>query len=160
MVVSSIGMGVSMSCLALNLFLLEMEREQDGAEDRSRSAVLRGAPLVEIVAYMLSNGIGVGTVPWLLLGELCPARVKGVASGITVFVAFSTIFCLVKVFPAMLSTMGAPATYGTFAGVCFLTTAFAKVVIPETRGRTLQEVEDLFKKDKSKRDPSLPVKTT
>lgn len=81
MVVSSIGMGVSMSCLALNLFLLEMEREQDGAEDRSRSAVLRGAPLVEIVAYMLSNGIGVGTVPWLLLGELCPARVKGVASG-------------------------------------------------------------------------------
>ena len=37
--------------------------------------------MVEIVAYMLSNGVGVGTVPWLLLGELCPARVKGVASG-------------------------------------------------------------------------------
>ena len=52
----------------------------EGEEPRPGS-VLSGAPLVEIVAYMLSNGIGVGTVPWLLLGELCPAKVKGVASG-------------------------------------------------------------------------------
>ena len=80
-------------------------------------------------------------------------------TGITVFVAFSTIFCLVKVFPAMLSTMGAPATYGTFAGLCFVTTAFAKVAIPETRGKTLQEVEDLFKKTKTREDPSSPFKT-
>ena len=82
MVASSIGKGISMSCLALNVYLLETKQAQDGegAEDQFRS-VLVGAPLVEIIAYMLSNGVGVGTVPWLLLGELCPARVKGVASG-------------------------------------------------------------------------------
>ena len=80
MVASSIGKGISMSCLALNVYLLETKQAQDGAEDQFRS-VLVGAPLVEIIAYMLSNGAGVGTVPWLLLGELCPARVKGVASG-------------------------------------------------------------------------------
>ena len=82
MVVSSVGMGVSMSCLALNVFLLEAERERDdGADEVRPRSMLSGAPLLEIVAYMLSNGVGVGTVPWLLLGELCPARVKGVASG-------------------------------------------------------------------------------
>ena len=75
MVASSIGKGISMSCLALNVYLLETKQA-----DQFRS-VLVGAPLVEIIAYMLSNGVGVGTVPWLLLGELCPARVKGVASG-------------------------------------------------------------------------------
>ena len=82
MVASSIGMGISMTCLALNVYLLETKQAQDGegGEDQFRS-VLVGAPLVEIIAYMLSNGVGVGTVPWLLLGELCPARVKGVASG-------------------------------------------------------------------------------
>ena len=80
MVASSIGKGISMSCLALNVYLLETKQAQDGGEDQFRS-VLVGAPLVEIIAYMLSNGVGVGTVPWLLLGELCPARVKGVASG-------------------------------------------------------------------------------
>ena len=70
---SSIGMGVSMSFLALNVYLLDQEDQ--------KGAVLSKAPLFEIVAYMLSNGVGMGTVPWLLLGELCPARVKGVASG-------------------------------------------------------------------------------
>ena len=48
--------------------------------------------------------------------------------------------------------MGAPATWGAFAGVCFATTAFAGVAIPETRGRTLQEVEDLFKRNKSREE--------
>ena len=84
MVVSSIGMGGAMSCLALNMFLLERERGgggQTGSDEPPPRSLLSGAPLVEIVAYMLSNGIGVGTVPWLLLGELCPAKVKGVASG-------------------------------------------------------------------------------
>ena len=83
MVASSIGKGISMSCLALNVYLLETKQAQaqdGGGEDQFRS-VLVGAPLVEIIAYMLSNGVGVGTVPWLLLGELCPARVKGVTSG-------------------------------------------------------------------------------
>ena len=81
MVASSIGMGISMSCLALNVYLLETKQAQDGGGEDEFRSVLVGAPLVEIVAYMLSNGVGVGTVPWLLLGELCPARVKGVASG-------------------------------------------------------------------------------
>ena len=34
-------------------------------------------PPLLIVIYMLCYGIGVGTVPWLLLGELCPTKVKG-----------------------------------------------------------------------------------
>lgn len=37
--------------------------------------VLSILPLFEIVAYMMAFGIGVGTVPWLLLGELCPVQV-------------------------------------------------------------------------------------
>jgi hypothetical protein len=37
--------------------------------------ILSILPMVEIVAYMLAFGVGVGTVPWLLLGELCPVQV-------------------------------------------------------------------------------------
>ena len=38
--------------------------------------VLQGAIVILIVIYMLGFGAGVGTVPWLLLGELCPSEVK------------------------------------------------------------------------------------
>ena len=62
-------------------------------------------------------GAGVGTVPWLLLGELCPSKVKGIASGVTVSVAFVMIFAVVKIFPYGLEYLSPAGTYGFFAGV-------------------------------------------
>ena len=62
-------------------------------------------------------GAGVGTIPWLLLGELCPSKVKSLASGITVAVAFVTIFLVVKAFPYGLEYLGPPATYAFFSVV-------------------------------------------
>ena len=61
-------------------------------------------------------GAGVGTVPWLLLGELCPSKVKGIASGVTVSVAFVMIFAVVKIFPYGLEYLSPAGTYGFFAG--------------------------------------------
>ena len=62
-------------------------------------------------------GAGVGTIPWLLLGELCPSKVKGIASGVTVSVAFVMIFAVVKIFPYGLEYLSPAGTYGFFAGV-------------------------------------------
>jgi hypothetical protein len=51
--------------------------EDEGWKERTRSMklVLDLYPATAVVLYMLSFGIGVGTVPWLLLGELCPSKV-------------------------------------------------------------------------------------
>ena len=64
-------------------------------------------------------GAGVGTIPWLLLGELCPSKVKGVASGVTVAVAFICIFAAVKLFPLGLKYLTPSGTYAFFALVSF-----------------------------------------
>ena len=60
-------------------------------------------------------GAGVGTIPWLLLGELCPSKVKGVASGVTVAVAFICIFAVVKLFPFGLKYLTPSGMYAFFA---------------------------------------------
>ena len=62
-------------------------------------------------------GAGVGTIPWLLLGELCPSKVKGVASGVTVSIAFVCIFAVVKLFPFGLHFLTPSGTYAFFAVV-------------------------------------------
>ena len=79
-------------------------------------------------------GAGVGTVPWLLLGELCPSKVKGIASGVTVSVAFVMIFAVVKIFPYGLEYLSPAGTYGFFAGVrmllhFILTTSYNSAVL-------------------------------
>ena len=97
MVASSTAMALAMLCLAANVLYLEaartqrketppppLSREEDEGESEQPPTYLlwlETLPVVEIVAYMLAFGLGVGTVPWLLLGELCPAKVKGLASG-------------------------------------------------------------------------------
>ena len=72
-------------------------------------------PALSVILYILVFGAGVGTIPWLLLGELCPSKVKGVASGVTVAVAFICIFAVVKFFPFGLKYLTPSGTYAFFA---------------------------------------------
>ena len=90
-------------------------------------------PLIEIVLYILFFGLGVGTVPWLLLGELSPVKVKGITSGVVACAAFGTVFVLVKLFPLMLQVLGQHGTYFMFAMVCVAMAFFTQVFVPETR---------------------------
>ena len=115
------------------------------------NSLLRLLPVVEVVFYMLSYGLGVGTIPWLLLGELCPARVKGVSSGLAVFVAYLTIFLVVKLFPWLTAAAGRAVTYWIFAVVCALTGLFTVGCLPETKGKSLGEIQDMFA-DKKERE--------
>lgn len=104
-------------------------------------------PIVAVILYMLSFGLGVATVPWLLLGELCPSKVKGVASGITVFVAFLTIFGVVKSFPFCLAYLGPHGTYGVYSAVCLVMAVYTWAYVPETRGKSLAQLQTLFGKE-------------
>ena len=99
----------------------------------------------------------------MLLGELCPSKVKGVASGVTVSVAFVCIFAVVKLFPFGLQYLTPSGTYAFFAVVieikrlnCVPTitdvqsevslamAVFTVFCVPETRGKTLQEIQTMF----------------
>eukprot|EP00095_Tigriopus_kingsejongensis_P012514 maker-scaffold455_size166772-snap-gene-0.29 protein:Tk12514 transcript:maker-scaffold455_size166772-snap-gene-0.29-mRNA-1 annotation:"hypothetical protein BRAFLDRAFT_82927" len=102
----------------------ETDEGQLEEEISSMEQLLRLLPVVEIVFYMLAFGIGVGTVPWLLLGELCPPSIKGLTSGFTMFVAFGTIFAVVKLYPELVLSLGKPCTYWVFGVICILTALF------------------------------------
>ena len=148
MFVSAVLMAVFMSVLSLNLVLADGVSMTAASSSSSSNgvwpAVLRFLPALEVVGYMLAFGSGVGTVPWLMLGELCPASVKGATAGITVFVAYLTIFAVVKIFPLMVDGMGTAATYGVFAVVCAANAVFTALCVPQTRGKSLAQIEALF----------------
>ena len=91
---------------------------EDSEDSESRAMLLTVFdvwPALSVILYILVFGAGVGTIPWLLLGELCPSKVKGVASGLTVAVAFICIFAVVKLFPFGLKYLTPSGTYAFFA---------------------------------------------
>lgn len=84
-----------------------------------------------------------------MLPEMFPMRVRGLTAGITVCLAYFMSFIVIKLYPSMLTWMGNGFIFLFYAAVSLLGTVFVHFILPETKGKTLQEIENLFKDKKS-----------
>lgn len=102
-------------------------------------------PIVSVMVYAAVFKYGLGVVPIILLGELFPTSVK--AMGMTIsdctYVVFGTIS--VYLYKALASAYGIHVPFYLFAGSCLFTALFCYFVIPETKGRTLDEIQYILK---------------
>src|SRR6478609_210099 len=126
--------GVACSQLVLALsFLLP--------ESTFRSYRILGAMLL-FVAFV--QGF-IGTLVWLLLSEIFPMAIRGFAMGIAVFVLWFVNALISFVFPILVEAAGATVTFGLFVIINLVSIFFVFKFVPETRGRTLEELEDDFR---------------
>jgi major inositol transporter-like SP family MFS transporter len=110
-------------------------------ESSFRSYLILAAML--IVVFFVQTFIG--TLVWLLLSEIFPMTIRGFAMGIAVFVLWTVNAAISFVFPPLVQALGATLTFGLFALVNVGSIVFVKIFAPETRGRTLEELEDDFR---------------
>jgi major inositol transporter-like SP family MFS transporter len=87
----------------------------------------------------------IGTLVWLLLSEIFPMTIRGFAMGIAVFVLWTVNAAISFAFPPLVATLGASLTFGLFALVNVGSFVFVMKFAPETRGRSLEELEDDFR---------------
>ncbi|KAG5311729.1 TRET1 protein, partial [Acromyrmex insinuator] len=99
-------------------------------------------PLTSLTLFMISFSVGMGPIPWMLMGELFPAETKAVASGIAVMLNWFLVFLVTKTFPAMNEGLGADVTFWIFATIMALGTVFTYFYVPETKGKTSQEIQE------------------
>ncbi len=97
--------------------------------------------LVGILGFVASFAISLGPVMWVLFSELFPIKVRGLAISLAGFVNSGVSFLVQFIFPWELATFGSSTTfliYGLFAAAGFI---FVLVVVPETKGKSLEELE-------------------
>ncbi len=87
----------------------------------------------------------IGTLVWLLLSEIFPMAIRGFAMGIAVFFLWCVNAAISFVFPILVAAAGPTATFAIFAVINVCSILFVKKFVPETRGRTLEELEDDFR---------------
>jgi SP family facilitated glucose transporter-like MFS transporter 8 len=87
-----------------------------------------------------------GPIPWVLMGELFPTETKALASGIAVLLNWFLVFLVTKTFPAMNKELGADITFWIFAAIMAIATAFTYFLVPETKGKSLQEIQEELRK--------------
>lgn len=86
----------------------------------------------------------IGPVTWLLLSEIFPLKIRGFAIGFSGFVLWSTNFLIGLIFPSLVAYIGVAVTFLIFAGCTTVSMVFVARYIPETRNRTLEEIENHF----------------
>jgi len=82
----------------------------------------------------------------VILPEIFPNRVRGRAMSITVFAVWATNALIAFFFPWFVNTFGMHIGFFTFSGICLIATIFFWKLIPETKGRSLEEIEKLAQK--------------
>jgi len=94
--------------------------------------------------------LGMLQLPWIMTSELFPLRVRSVAVGVVSALAHLLIFASVKTFPGLLQTVGLPATLTMFSIASLAGALFAHFVLPETKDKTLVQIESEFATPKRK----------
>ncbi|XP_065205788.1 facilitated trehalose transporter Tret1-like [Planococcus citri] len=108
--------------------------------------------IVALCTYVISCGIGVLPISFTIAGELFPNEVRGVLNGVYGAVAYLYWSFLYKITPWFLAEFGASGVMWTFSVSALLTALFSVFVLPETKGKTLNEVQEEYFKKKSKNE--------
>lgn len=103
-------------------------------------------PLVLLVLYICCISIGVVPLPWCMIGELFPLSVRGMGSGISASFNFLIFFVVVQTGPAFFTNIGAEGAFLIYGTVAFAGTFYLYFCLPETKNRTLQQIENGFRK--------------
>jgi MFS family permease len=115
-----------------------------------------------ILAYLLQNqfpasavsvfvllaismyAISIAPVTWVLISEIFPNKIRGAASTVAIVSLWGAYFILVFTFPVLAEKLGTFGPFYLYAGICLLGFLFIKSRVRETKGQTLEELEDNF----------------
>ena len=101
-------------------------------------------PLTSIVLFTVAYSMGMGPLPWLLNAELFAKEAKAPCSSICASFNWVCSFLVVKFSPNLETMIGASGSYLTFAALAAAGTFFIGVVVPETKGKTEEQIQREF----------------
>ncbi len=129
---------LSTAGMALSLFMLYSAYSGRAAGNFNERAVLWW-----ILAYVSTFSIAMGPIVWVLISELFPNRVRGRCAGIAVFFMWSASLAISQFFPFLLKRID-HGVFLIFGVLCVISVVYILLFVPETKGKTLDEIEHLW----------------
>lgn len=102
---------------------------------------LKWVAVGSLVTYIICFAFSLGPIAWLLISEVFPLKIRGVAMSICTLANFAFNFFVVGSFPILLNRLGGDLTFWGFAVVSFLCIVFVYYCVPETKGISLEKIE-------------------
>ncbi|MDE5054379.1 sugar porter family MFS transporter [Niallia taxi] len=127
MLIGNIGMSIALGILGISTWLFQ-----------APSWLLLGCLCLFMVAYSASWGM----VVWVVLGEIFPLKIRGTAIGFASTSLWLANIVVSLSFPVLLSSLGSSILFLLYAAIGILAFLFVYKFVPETKGKTLEEIEE------------------
>lgn len=101
--------------------------------------------LLGMLLFLCAQQGALAPVMWLIVSEIFPMKVRGMCAGFAVFTLWCTNFSVALIFPTLLSFTGISGTYIIFAIIATIGSLFMLRFVPETKGRSLEQIEHYLK---------------
>lgn len=134
-IVSSLGAAVAHAVLGYFFHLVRTQQD---------TSSLSALPVASLVFFIVVYCLGLGSVPWALLGEVFVADVKAASSSLCASFYWAVGFLVTLFFNALMDHLGSDATFWGLAACCVLAATFALALMPNTKGKSLQEIQDIL----------------
>ncbi|CAH1171153.1 unnamed protein product [Phaedon cochleariae] len=136
LMLSGIGMGLSHGVMACFFHL-----KDDQMIDISG---VGWVPIVSLVVFIVTYCLGFGSLPWAVMGELFPVNIKSAASAVTASGGCLLGFIVTRYFGNLTDMIGRSGTFGVFTICCFIASLLVYKLLPETTGKSFQEIQDIL----------------
>lgn len=94
-----------------------------------------------VLAFIATYATTLAPVTWVLISEIFPTRIRGIAVSVATCALWMACFALAYGFPVIIESLEAPQTFFLFSGICLLYFFILLKYVPETKGKTLEEFE-------------------
>lgn len=99
------------------------------------------AVLVLVVLAIACYAMTLGPIVWVVISEIFPNKIRGMAMAVATFSLWTGCFVLTYTFPLLNDGLGASGTFWGYGIICVLGFWFIKKQLPETKGKSLEEIE-------------------
>ena len=107
---------------------------------------LKWVAVGSLITYIICFAMSLGPIGWILVSEVFPLKIRGIAMSICTVSNFAFNFFVVGSFPILLHRIGGAWTFWMFGAVSFLCIIFVYFFIPETKGISLEQIESNWRK--------------
>jgi MFS transporter, SP family, arabinose:H+ symporter len=102
--------------------------------------------LLFILGFIASFASSLGPIPWVLISEIFPTKTRGIAMSFAVLMLWIGVVLITQLTPILLKEAGGAVTFWIFGANAVLLLIFTYKMIPETKGKTLEEIEKYWHK--------------
>ena len=101
--------------------------------------------LLFILGFIASFASSLGPIPWVLISEIFPTKTRGTAMSFSIVILWLGVVLITQFFPVLLSLFGGAFTFWIFMINALILLIFTLIFIPETKQKTLEEIQEIWK---------------